>query len=169
MMSDIQTVLEKGCQNWGCFRKQVATLYILLPEQHQRRSQPRHTGNSWPQGFTLAEWKYCPEQPAHYEIYTLMSTKIHREKFQTFPSPHTQDDMLFQTFCWATAHPQIFLLGSLPSTSLVHQLLQGIYKAVHAALPSVHWWHPALYLLPSWPRHSCCQPQTMSGRNWFLE
>ena len=26
-----------------------------------------------------------------------------------------------------------------------------------------------LCLLPSWPRHGCCQPQTMSGRNRFLE
>lgn len=76
--------------------------------------------------------------------------------------------MLFQIFSWA-AHPWIFLLRSLPSTSLVHLPLQGICEAVHAALPSVLWWHPALYLLPSWPRHSCWQPQTMSGRNWFLE
>lgn len=79
------------------------------------------------------------------------------------------NDTLFQIFCWATAQPQIFLLGSLPSTSLVHQPLQGIYKAVRAALPSARRWHPALHLLPSWPRHGCCQPQTMSGRNWFLE
>lgn len=95
--------------------------------------------------------------------------KIHRKKSQTFPHTSMRNAMLFQIFCWVAAHPQIFLLCSLASTSLVHQPLQGIYKAVHAALPSVHWWHPALYLLPSWPRHSCWQPQTMSARNWFLE
>lgn len=33
----------------------------------------------------------------------------------------------------------------------------------------MHWWHPALYFLPPRSRHGCCQPQTMSGRNWFLE
>lgn len=80
-------MLEGSCQNWGCFRKQVTILYVLLPEQRQRGSQPRHAGNGWPQGFTLAEWKYCPEKPARYEIYTLMSTKFQGEKFQTFPSP----------------------------------------------------------------------------------
>lgn len=120
-LTDTCNVLEKSCRNWGCFRKQVTILYILLPELHQHHSQAKHTGNSWPQGFTLAEWIYCPEQPAYCDIYTLMSAKIHREKSQTFPSSPREMICFFKSFTgwlhilrfsyWVHFHPPLWFIS----------------------------------------------------------
>lgn len=63
-----------------------------------------------------------------WHLHTNEHKKIHRKKPQTFPHTSTWNAMLFQIFSWAAAHPRISLLCSLPSTSLVHQPLQGIAK-----------------------------------------